>query len=315
MVYQFFSSVFFANNKSMKQAIGVAFAAATLLFTGSTSASAQSTQFLYGITNDGKIYEVDIQNKTTTLAFTTNLNLMNGLAFNESGNAGTGQLFYRAGTGSNGSTGLYVWNRNNNTQSLITVPTSIATSGLLPGQSSNASWYNGAYWYVQQGTDTLTKVTVDFTNISAPVVSSLQSFTNFDGTSKTNFSFGDISISSSGILYGSTSDTFFHVDLNSGSPTSYSSQASSAQLQIGFGADGTTLYGEAAGTGAWYQIDKSTGVSTSLGFTSAAAFNDISEGSVRSASSVTAPEPSSLAFLFTVPLLGIGMMRRRRAVN
>lgn len=294
-------------------------------------------QFFYGVTDgaNGKIYEADILNAKTKLALTTDLGYVNGLAFNEAGDGGSGQLFYRAGTLSlNGSGDLYVWNRRTNVQTKVIVPNAI-NNGKLSGQSSNASWFGGAYWYVDQGKDTLYKVNISFATPTAPTVSSIDTFTNFDGTGATNFSFGDISFGDvvtlaggnvQATLYGSATGKFFRINVLAGVPvsSSYSENAiSDSQLQVGFGGDGATLYGTLAGNqpsaGQWYTLNKTTGARTAIPFQSLdssgniLSYNDISEGSLRSVSAVAQPEPASLALLLPLAALTGYRWRRRRA--
>lgn len=307
-----------------------------LLLLASPDANAQ---FIYGVTDgaNGLIYEADILKTKTTLAFTTNLGYVNGLAFNEAGDGGSGQLFYREGTsGLNGSGDLYVWNRRTNTQTKIIVPNAV-NSGKLFGQSSNASWFGGAYWYVNQNTDTLYKVNISFATATAPTVSSIDTFANFDGTTgATNFAFGDISFGDvvtlaggnvQATLYGSATGKFFRINVIAGVPvsSSYSENAIAAsQLQVGFGGDGVTLYGTLAGNqspaGQWYTLNKTTGARTAIPFQSLdssgniLSYNDISEGSLRSVSAVVQPEPASLALLLPLlPLTGY-LWRRRRGL-
>ncbi|RYF58954.1 MAG: hypothetical protein EOO39_33705 [Cytophagaceae bacterium] len=274
---------------------------------------AAQAQYLYGITNNGSLYEVNPTIQYTTSVFTQSLSMTsaNGLAYDDA----NGRLFYFGAVG--GSSNFYTWDRTTGQQAQIT--------GTRPTASiACGSFYNNAFWYINGSTDTLVRLNLDFSTPTAPVVSSFQQFTNFDGTALGNFTFGDISIRSDGVLFGSSNNGIFSVDVSSGVPTNFARISTNSTLyQIGFGADGT-LYGETSANGNWYTLNTGTGAATSMGYTSTdstgatVAFNDISEGAVRGIAVV--PELNTAALLgLALPLVAVcnrigavAVVRRRK---
>lgn len=129
--------------------------------------------------------------------------------------------------------------------------------GTLPsGRYYNAAFWGGSYWTVRENTKVLMRV--DLTG-SSPV------FTNFTLSGLPNLTFGDIAADDSGMLYGSSGQGLFKVDLNAlnlqtntGSGTIITSET--PQLQIGFSAG--VLYGVGADSDNVFSINTSTGART-----------------------------------------------------
>jgi hypothetical protein len=262
---------------------------------------AAQAQYLYGITDGGSLYEINPTIGYTAQVFSQTLGVSgaNGLAWDETNK----RAFYFGTVG--GTSRFYVWDRATGVQTQIT--------GTRPTASiSNGTFFNNAFWYVNNATDTLVRLDLNFSVPSAPTVASFQEFANFDGGSTfTSFSFGDISVrASDGVLFGSSNNGIFSVNINSGTPTGFNLINSSSTLyQIGFGANGT-LYGETSANGNWFTINQGTGVATPMGYSSSpVAFNDISEGSVVG---VAVPEPGTMALALPIVGLALGMIARRR---
>jgi hypothetical protein len=249
------------------------------------SPNAAAGPYTYGISDDNKIHQVDLTAFIDSVVFNTNLaGLTNGVAWDEAG----GRLLYR--NPENGS--LYFWTRTTNTQQVM-------YGEVLPGFNANADVYNGAYWYVADGTDTLVRARLDFSTPNIPVVAEVESFANFDGSGLTSFLFGDITIDKSGILYGSSNYGLFSVNISGPQPTQFKI------LSAGFGVRQITidptqsfLYSHDYATGKWYKSDLN-GVESSLNSApnvqfSSAGLRDI--GDVISASKIPSPVPEPAAW-------------------
>lgn len=268
-----------------------------LIFVSSRPAQAQ---FLYGITNGGSLYEINPVTRYTSLVFTQPLTTMtgaNGLAWSEASQ----RMFYFGTVGS--SLNFYTWNRATGIQTQIT--------GSIPaGPVASGTYYGGYYWFVRNNSDNLLRVSLDFSNPSAPKVASFQDFDHFGGqTDLGSYGFGDISVrASDGMLFGSSSKGVFRVNVSTGTPTGFTTINTDPTLyQLGFGQN-NVLYGETSANGNWYTINTTTGAATSMGYSSSpVAFNDISEGSLRG---VAVPEPGSL--LFSIMGFGSALIARRR---
>ena len=130
----------------------------------------------------------------------------------------------------------------------------------LPGSVVGASFYNGAYYYIAEGLNSLMKVEVNSLPYVPTVVCS-----GFGNAS--NFTFGDFAISRRGILYGSTRvspQMFFSLDI--ASCEYYEFIGSNAlDLQLAYGSDGK-LYGINHGSGNSYEINIGTGMAIPISF-------------------------------------------------
>lgn len=276
----------------------IALAAPVLCLTLLSGSPAQA-QFLYGITATGSLYEINPVTKFTAQVFNQPLSMTaaNGLAWSEASQ----RMFYFGTVGS--SLNFYTWDRATGIQTQIT--------GSLPaGSVSNGTYYGGYYWYVNNNTDNLIRVGLDFSNPSAPKISAYTDFDHFGGVADLGaYTFGDISVrASDGMMYGSSNKGVFRVNVSSGTPTGFTPINSNSNLyQLGFGQD-NILYGESSSNGNWSTINTTTGAATSMGYSSSpVAFNDISEGSLRG---VAVPEPGTLILI--VMGLGSGAIARRR---
>lgn len=170
--------------------------------------------------------------------------------------------------------------------------------GTLPsGRYFNAAFWGGSYWTVRENTKILMRV--DLTG-SSPV------FTNFTLSGLPNLTFGDIAADETGVLYGSSRQGLFKVDLNAlnlqtntGSGTIISS--STPQLQIGFASG--SLFGVGADSDTVFTINTSSGAVTQQSILQNRSLK------IQDAAGVI-PEPVAV-----VPLLaaaGIVGLRRRR---
>ena len=205
----------------------------------SASPSATAGSYVYGISDDNKIHQVDLTSYIDTVVFDTGLaGLTNGVAWDST----AGKLYYRSPE--NGS--IYFWTQASNSQGHV-------IGEKLPGFNANASFYRGDYWYVEDGTDTLVRATFDFGIHNSSAVGQTEAFADFDGTARTAFSFGDIDIDKSGILYGSSNYGLFSVNISGPKPTHFQILSSNFGVrQIALDPTQTFLYGQDHTTGNWY---------------------------------------------------------------
>ena len=205
----------------------------------SASPSATAGSFVYGISDDNKIHQVDLTSYIDTVVFDTGLaGLTNGVAWDST----SGKLYYR--NPEDGS--LYFWTRATNSQGML-------NGEKLPGFNANAAFYKGDYWYIEDGTDTLVRATFDFGMPHSPVVAHTEAFADFDGTALTAFSFGDIDIDKSGMLYGSSNYGLFSVNISGPQPTQFQILSGYFGVrQIALDPTQTFLYGQDHVTGRWY---------------------------------------------------------------
>jgi hypothetical protein len=130
----------------------------------------------------------------------------------------------------------------------------------LPDSVVGGSFYNGAYYYIAEGVNSLMKVEVNSLPCVPTVVCS-----GF-GTAS-DFTFGDFAISRRGILYGSTRvspQMFFSLDLASCEYYEFTG-SNALDLQLAYGSDGK-LYGINHGSGNSYEINVGTGMAIPISF-------------------------------------------------
>jgi hypothetical protein len=216
----------------------------------------------------------------------------NGLAYDNA----NGRFFLRDGPG-NGGGNLFVWDQATQTQRQVTPA---AGFGALPGLTGNAAMFHGNYWYVGLNTDTMVRVSFDFSIPTAPTYS-FTTFTNFDGTAANDFFAADLAISQNGMLLGggsSTANPGFRININSGAPSAatFVNLGATANNQLAYSVNGTALYGIAFGSTTINSIDPITGVATAVGTLTLASGTS---GNITdmAGSSFAAPEPGTLLLL------------------
>jgi hypothetical protein len=230
-----------ASGSRMKQ---IALAAVMLL---ALTPAMHAGQVVYGVSGSGglnpnSIYAVNFSTFTESMIFSTDLNTtLNAVAWDASHK----YLYYRTDAS---DSPLYRWNSATNTQ--VTVTGSMPVDG-----HSNASFYNGAYWYVEDQTGTLVAVTLNVANPNAPAISAIKTFNHFDGSSSMTYTFGDVAVSKSGVLFGSTGVGWFHVDISGANPNNFGiNLMNTFGLQIAFDSTGSFIYAQDFHTGLWYTI-------------------------------------------------------------
>ncbi|MBC8142395.1 MAG: hypothetical protein H7Y38_13250 [Armatimonadetes bacterium] len=274
-----------------------------------TATGVANADVIYGSTTDS-LYTINTTTNAQTLIAATGLTNINGLAYDSASNS----LFYRNGSsGTNqGNGALYRYNLSAppaTAQSLVVAATFFTNNpGQSIGAATNASFYNGNYWFVGQGSDVLVRFN-PFTQVVA-------TFANFDNTASTFAFNGDIAIDRNGVLYGSSADRFWSVNIASGLPTGYASivnvgsnQTNSVNRQLAFGANGTTLFGykDVGGTRQWANIAPN-GVTSDVPapLSNVRPYLDL-------ASAAVIPEPGTATLsLLGVVGVGLGILRRRK---
>ena len=214
----------------------------------SVTQRANAGSYVYGISDDNKIHQVDLISYIDTVVFDTGrAGLTNGVAWDST----AGKLYYRSSV--NGS--LYFWNKTTNSQGVM-------GGEALPGNNANASFYNGDYWYVEDGTDTLVRASFYIAPPTYALVANTYIFPDFDGTALSSFSFGDITIDKNGVLYGSSNYGLFSVNISGATPTQFQLLSSNFGVrQLVLDPTGTFLYGHDHATGNWYR-STFTGIET-----------------------------------------------------
>jgi hypothetical protein len=308
----------------------------TLLLTSALlSAPATAASYFYAVGSNNHIYEVSdtgAQRDVRDLSGLVGATMVNGAAFD----AGRSQFFFAVPGATQGS--LWYWDQATNA-----TPVSL---GLLPtARPDNAAYWDGAYWYIEQGTNNLYKITLNYASGTPTGVGSLAGVASTATLNHTptlsggDLFFGDIAIKTlsgtSATLFGATANgnQFFSVNLASGAlsgslNTSLISTVGIApgpigvdKMQLSFDSLGSTLYGHTYASpgqtsGQWYTVNTSTGELTALAFNSLTAgtsngFQDIG-GASATATPSAVPERGPWLALLSVTLVSLVLVRRRR---
>lgn len=260
-----------------------------VLFALCSNAPAWGGQLIYGVDGSNNIVTIDWEAKTV---ITTPVGLgsggSNGLAYDVANN----RLILQYSAGRLYSVGL--------NSSGLPIGTSTNLGAGPGGTATGATFYGGQYVYVDSNTDNLIKVDVTGT----PTVA--QTIPNFDQSSQTGFGFGDVAVDPYGILYGSSNQGFFSYNLNVPGSFQMIDTIQNNALQLAMLADGT-LVGVSTSTGAWYTINKTTGVRMLVDNLLTPGLTDLASNPV--------PEPSSIVMLgLAASGLAAGACRRRRMI-
>lgn len=209
-----------------------------------------------GTSEEGDIiYAIDVAAQSATAIYDTGLDLTNpnwpnGIAYDEANN----KLYYAtAGSPSQ----LYAYDFATMAQSFV---------GALTGANASGSFYDGKYYYVENGQGDLWEVSFPFAKSEIA--------TDFGAG---NANYGDIAIDPDGIMYGSTtggSPIFYKLNLDGFAYNLIyggTDPLKAVKLQLAFGKDGR-LYGQRARTiagdavdGNFYVVNMSNGDLTLIG--------------------------------------------------
>jgi hypothetical protein len=206
------------------------------------------------------IYEIDVTTLTATPLFDTNFN--SGTQNGPNGNAydPVNNRFYYSTYVSPEK--LYFYN--------FTHPVNHLSGSLPGGKVACAGWYDGEYYYIPQDTNDVYKVnfTADGTIDAATKICDIPDI----------HSFGDIVITSDGLMYGSSGASgtgkFWSLNLTD---CTFEYINNLAHMQLAFGSDGV-LYGHDAGNANFYTIDPVLGTRTLIGSINGLKFTDLSSG-------------------------------------
>jgi hypothetical protein len=299
---------------------------ALLLTSVLLSAPATAASYFYAVGSNNHLYEVSdtgVQRDVRDLSGLVGVTPVNGAAFD----AGRSQLFFSVPGSGSGNGSLWYWNQATNA-----TPVSL---GLLPtARPDNGAYWDGAYWYVQQGTNTLHRIALNYDGAGNPTglgAASTASLVHTPVLSGGDLWFGDIAIQtlsgSSAKLYGATAagNQFFSVNLTNGALSGNVTASLLGtvgsngvdKMQLSFDSAGTTLYGHAYDSGQWYTINTANGALTTLAFSSFTAgvsngFQDMGGASASATPSSGVPERGPWLALLSVTLVSLVLARRRR---
>ncbi len=168
----------------------------------------------------------------------------------------------------------------------LDTPTSIIYAGQLNGHASDATFYDGKYWYIGHGTDELQQVNLNPDGtIASEVTAATDISTGIDNTTG-YLGFGDIAFDLDGMLYvsatlrnSSNAILRFPFGTYDMSASVFTDLGNNSGVQLAFGSD-DILYGHSAGSGDFFTIDTTTGVMSSAipGFSSGMLFGDLASG-------------------------------------
>ena len=304
-----------------------------VLVSALSSVPAAGASYFYAVGSNNHLYEVSdsgVQRDVRDLSGLVSSGLINGAAFD----VARSQLFFSVpGTGgANGS--LWYWNQATNG-----TPVSL---GLLPTATpDNGAYWDGAYWYVQQGTNTLHRVALNYGSGTPTSVGSVSTanLAHSPALSGGDLFFGDIAIKSltgtTATLYGATANgnQFFSVGLTSGALPAGNQNLNASflgtvgsgaidKMQLSFDSTGTALYGHSFSStgepsGQWFTINTANGTLSSPLFITLTAgtsngFQDMAGASASPTPSAGVPERGPWLALLSVTLFSLFLVRRRR---
>ncbi|MEM1059634.1 MAG: PEP-CTERM sorting domain-containing protein [Verrucomicrobiota bacterium] len=211
---------------------------------------------------------------------------------------------------------IYMYDALNNSITTVSGP-NLGVSDINGG-----AFYDGAYWFIPNGASDLYRVEIDLTDRTSPSYTSgdITVYSNFNGLGIT-YTFGDISVNDSGILFGTNTtgdERLFSVDISAtgsgGVPTDYVDDVGSIpeSMQIGFDEVTGELYAVNTNDSQWFTISTSDATRTPVEDGGGDPFFGPVDGFTRDITGfvVALPEPTSAALL--VGAMALLTLRRRR---
>lgn len=218
----------------------------------------------------------------------------------------TRRVFFRDALGAGP---LYSWHEGDTFIRYVASATTLMAGG-ASNLADNGTIYNGGLWYMEDATDALYRYDL--------ATGGVRRFAGISGGTARTYNFGDIAVSSAGLLYISANRTnnqnnvLDRIDISSvtattGTPTGftqiveYGNGSDGTTNQIFFDQTGTNLYMVQSITGiwnerTWHQINTTNGSVGSTIWTSTLNFSDVTSGFL------VVPEPTTYA-LFSISSL------------
>lgn len=249
---------------------------------------------IYGVAVDNNIYYVDpaAQSITYVAPSLSTFVKANGFATDRSRN----QLLY---FGSNGD--LYYYDIPSGGSGTVATASVFGNTDEFPPE--DASYYNGAFWYIGKGgrpqdlDNKLYKAELTYTGGIPSFSGTPVSYQLTASGSSTGMAFGDIAINPiTNMLYGSTTPgsggLFFSLDMttlsdSASNPVTVIAAGKSISLQLAFSGDYLTLYGQQyvvdpiepsnplLTSGVWHTVNIGTGDYTLAGFSTSPGMRDL----------------------------------------
>ena len=293
--------------------VRLAAVAACVVLTGTRDSAGEGLSYIYGIDDNNYVWEVDPAGKTYTRELNTGLTgLSNAFAYDTARD----DMYFLSSAKE-----LYYWDHRSTFAKLSTREQLGLGTGIT--QPANAAHYADAYWFFNEGANTLNKASLNYLDNVPTSVASLTTYaiSGIPGTLSTNNTFGDIAINgNTGVLYAATvSGLFYSIDLgalSAGAGTASvikSNGTGNPSLQIAFSSDYATLYATNYVGGQWYTMDVLTGNLTAIdGFQTklngSNGFRDLGGSSI-----APVPEPSTWALMAVAT--GLIAVRRWRGAG
>jgi len=222
---------------------------------------------IYGIDDSNDIWEINPLDDTYSLVNATGLagtQVSNSMAYDKSRDV---FYFTYRGTSAGLSNSLLSWNRQTTGIASLTAVATLAELG-IGTDPANASFWNGAYWFISANAQRLTRVRINYV-AGVPTLDDTRVYNLADYVPPLYpaSGYGDIAIDEDdGMLYGSTAGAnslFFTLDLTKLDDTSLNVYTAISTggvgLQLSFNSNSDVLYGQYYNDATWYTIDTVTG--------------------------------------------------------
>lgn len=295
-------------------------AAATVAFGQGTGTSS----YIFGMEDNNNLWRMELFGTTSGSAKQVGTSMLTGSNVNGLAYDSVRDQLFAVSTINNDN---YLWWLPSGATNFTSLGNITAfTTGAGVGRPVSAAYYDNAYWFLGglAPGNQLGKLSLTYSGTGASGVPTGVNGTKFTiaGMPTTASGGGDLAITKSGILYAFSAPgvgNFFTLDVKtaaSGTVEGYSlvKTSTGTGVQLAFGIDGTTLYGQDHRDGNWYTVDTSSGNLTQIPgfitFPGGLGFNDLA-GSAPG--STVVPEPSACGMVLAgLSCGGFAMWRRRK---